>query len=168
MRWFTSVSLFLTVLLIATAQQPAWACRCWVGNSETTDEERLDRARIALNRAHFAVIGQIFPIHSLTQYSDDDLIYSPRRGAAKIIVEKVIVGNPPAEIIIPERPQSGDRDGEGQSWNLGTCGENWEDGERNLWLVLKNASGEFFLESSCAHTLVRRWLYSDFYVEVDQ
>lgn len=140
-----------------TTTNPAFACRCWVGNAETTDEERLEVARQAIQDSDLAVIGRI----KANGQPADDISGYTYRDAAAITVEEIIKGDAPAEIILEAGAGKGVYDGRIFSNLLGTCGMSWRDGERNLWLLLRDDNGRLVLASSCAHSLVREQLYPE-------
>ena len=159
-----AISITIT-LMISGVLQPAWACRCYVGNAQTTDEERIQVARDALSQTHYAVIGTI------TATSDTSVSpclengkFSHRDGAV-IVVEEVVHGAAPHEIAISEGAGNGVYDGRISSNLLGTCGMTWKNGERNLWLLLQDDSGGVVLASGCAHSFVRNWLYPELKTE---
>jgi hypothetical protein len=155
-----SIIFLMTIITLVGAAQPAWACRCWVGNSDTTDEDRLRAAKETVSRADIAVIGRIEAIESLAE----DRPYTHRDGAI-IAVEKVLTGKPAAEIVLSKDAGEGVYDGYISHNLMGTCGMSWSDGERNVWLLLLDKNGNYVLASSCAHSLVREWLYPEFVSE---
>lgn len=142
----------LAAILTFGLAGPAAACRCWVGNDETTDEERIAAAWEAVTRADIAVVGVI---HASNRTLDREYTH---RDAATIDVEKTLVGITLQRIDIPRGAGVGVYTGAISDNLLGTCEMTWREGQRGVWLLLMDANNQPVLASSCAHEHVRKWL----------
>ena len=155
----------LSLLLFVFSALPAHACRCWTGNSETTDVERLRVAQQAVEQSSLAVIGTItagpFQADLGIQVDGQETVYTSGYPAT-ITVERVLTGSAGDIVRLPGVAGNSIYDGTLESSLLGTCPCTWRDGERSVWLMLSDADGDLVLASSCAHSLVRKWLYPEF------
>jgi len=157
------VGLAITLLICI---QPAFACRCWVGSDQTTDEERIAVAAKALTSTTYSVIGRIYAVES-DKTSDvkdtDSLAFSHNQHTAAVIhVDISLIGDAPKEIHIPAGVGGSIYDGRIESNLLGTCSMYWSNGEKSIWLLLRDDAGNSVLASGCAHSIVRKWLYPQY------
>lgn len=150
----------LSFLLLAMTTSSALACMCWVGNAETTDEERIRVAREVVRETDFVIVGRIKSIKnnnvkSGSSSSSQDENYKSNY-IAVIKVESTLKGEPSDRIVIARRAAQND------GHALGSCPKFWKENERSLWLVHTGEDGKMILRTGCAHSHVYEWLYPDF------
>lgn len=162
MRRLASIAFAAGFAFFISSLSPAAACRCWVGNANTTDEERISVANEIVSTTRYVVVGRINSTVGPGEDNNADAVNLLVQRPATITVENSISGGASEKIFLPASADIGPTI---EAIQLGSCPMFWQEGERNLWLLVSGKDGNPALASSCAHSLVRKWLFPEFWEE---